>query len=180
MDSKHVDPWAGALISVIWLSLLASGFYLATWPMRESSEEARDNRRDRELDAIRADHGWSEQEMRDLAAIRRRRDAREMNPVGSAPLIFVACVGVLAILRGQHLSTRSIIAAIEAVRPAPAAAPAAPKPPPVPGEIPPAARAAARAAAPPVPRPAPQRAAEAGDVDVARVLDQMPGKRKGT
>jgi hypothetical protein len=74
--------------------------------------------------------------MRDMAEINRRRQARVIWSAGLAAIIFVACVSVLAILRGQHLAARSIIEAIEAAR-APAAEPAAKPASPAPNGAPP-------------------------------------------
>jgi hypothetical protein len=109
-------------------------------PGRESAEETREYRRDLEFDSIRTTTGLSEQDRRDMAEISRRRQARAIWSAGLAAIIFVACVGVLAILRGRHLAARSIIEAIEAAR-APAAEraakPASPAPNGAPPSVPP-------------------------------------------
>ena len=88
--------WAGIFLT-FWLIVVftLSGLYMVLWPAMLSNQEAHDYR------VMQYDPSAE-----DVANVARSRLAREINPVGSAPICFVLSAGFLAVLRQIQVSAR--------------------------------------------------------------------------
>lgn len=113
--SRQVDPIYGGLVALLWVSMVLSSIYIAAIVFDWG--HAQRNASDRMLgleSEVALGVRLKEHEAKELDRLRRDELAREVNPLGVAPALFLISAGALAVLRKQYLDTRAILACIEA------------------------------------------------------------------